>query len=253
VSPIEPGLPVEFVIALAAKADAGTAVALFTADRARTMPEGADRERLLTELLASAFRCTVPVWLIEAAIDQGLADKGERWAGSGIDLAATALGHPDCDAEVRAAALRGCTDVQLGSLGSAHRPDVLTTAVAAELGRRSPGPEPMTRDLLVQPTAAQQVLQTAGLADLVFDTAFELLPPRPLPRKQVDTTAEDRYEQFRNQLDAWEAMWRTVLVRHPDRYAQFVERTEGARRTKRSVIFCSASCLGRSSPLCSRA
>lgn len=66
------GLPMEFVTAIAARAEPGTTVALFASDRARMLPMGPDRERLLTELLASAFRGAAPEWLIEAAIDQGL-------------------------------------------------------------------------------------------------------------------------------------------------------------------------------------
>jgi hypothetical protein len=229
VSSQDSGLPVEFVTAVAAMAGPGTAVALFASDQARVLPTGPDRERLLTGLLALAFHESAPIWLLEAAIDQGLGSKDERWAGSGIDLAATALAHPGCDSDVRGAALRGCTDVQLAALGTMRRPEALVAAVTAELRRRSPEPRPMTRDLLAQPTPPQKVLQTEKLADAVFDAALELLPvtPEPQARTDTDTDGEDRRRQFTEDLDAWKAMWRTVLEHQPDRYQLLVERTDG--------------------------
>ena len=222
-----PGLPVEFVTAVAAQATATSAAALFAADQAHGMEESSDRERLLWALVTTPFRKSAPPWLLEAAVSQGLNGGNDRWAGSGIDLAASALAHPCCTDAARNVALQRCTEIQLASLGTARRPATVSDAVAAELRRRSSDPVPMTRELLTQPTPAQLVLRTERLADAVFDAAFALLPTQPEQPSDSDTDDEDWYKRFTDQLDAWTAMWKTVLEHHPDRHASIVERTEG--------------------------
>ncbi|MET8424856.1 hypothetical protein [Nocardia sp. NPDC004860] len=217
----------EFVTAVASLAEPDSAVAGFAAGQAKIVPEGTDRRRLLSALLSSAFRDSAPGWLLDVAVDQGLSGGNDRWENPGIGLAAAALAHPDCSAAARELALRRCTERQLADLGTANRPVVLTTAVAVELRRRSPDPLPMTRELLAQPTPAQVVLGTQRLADPVFDAAFELLPSRP-ERDHRDTgiDAETRHQRYMDRLAAWDEMWSIVLMRHPDRHAFLLERTE---------------------------
>jgi hypothetical protein len=231
-------LPVEFVTAVAARAATGSAVAEFAAAEARVLPPGDGRERAMRALLAGPFAPSAPPWLLEEAVAQGLSGGHEHWAGSGIELAAAVLTHPDCGDSARDAALRRCTEAQLAGLGAEHRPPALTAAVAAELRRRSPDPQPMTRELLAQPTPAQLVLRFERLADAVFDAAFDLLPTGPARPRKSDVGDDDWDKRFRDQYDAWAAMWTSVLEHHPERHARIVERTEGgdANSTVRRIL-----------------
>lgn len=220
-------LPIEFVTAVATRAAAASAAASFAADQALSAARGRDGERLLSALLTGPFQESAPAWLLEEAVAQSLNDGDEQWAGSGIELAASALTHPDCSADTRARALQRCSEIQLAQLGTMRRPEILAEASAAELRRRSPTPVPMTRDLLAQPTPPQLVLRNERLADVVFDTAFELLPARPERRKDADLDDREEHKQYRDRFDAWEAMWKGVLERHTERHRSIVERTEG--------------------------
>ncbi|MET8425232.1 hypothetical protein [Nocardia sp. NPDC004860] len=192
----------EFVTAVAAQAAPGSAVATFAAQQARSLPASRDRGRLLSALLSVAFRDVAPDWLLKVAVDQALTGADEHWIGPDIDLAATALTHPDCEVNFRDDALQQCTDGQLANLGAACRPATLTAAVAVELRRRSPDPMPMTRQLLDQPTPAQKVLSTERLADLVFDVAFELLPTHPHPDRDDNADFESWHAHFRDRRSA---------------------------------------------------
>ncbi|MFD0632369.1 hypothetical protein [Catenulispora yoronensis] len=220
------GLPIEFVTAVAAQAAATSAAAFFAADQARAAAKGRDGERLLSALLAGPFQESAPTWLLEEAIARGLGEGDPQWAGSGIELAASALTHPDCAEDTRARALQKCTEIQLAHFGTTRRPTILAEASAAELRRRSPTPVPMTRELLTQPTPPQLVLRNERLTDVVFDAAFELLPTRPERRKDADLDSREEYKQYQDRFDAWETMWKGVLQHHPERHRSIVERTE---------------------------
>lgn len=114
----DPRLPAEFITAVAAHAAAASAAAGFAAGQVRSMALGHDRERLLTALLTTPFRETAPPWLLDEAVTQGLNNKHEHGAGSGIKLAASALTHADCTDDARSLGLRRCTEVQLADSGS---------------------------------------------------------------------------------------------------------------------------------------
>ena len=232
------GIPVEFVIAAAGRAAPGSVPAQFAAEKAKTLAPGPARERLLSALLSAAFRDAAPQWLVEAAASQGLSEKHEHWAGSAIELAAAALEHPDCTGETRAAALWECTEVQLAHLGTRERAAVLIAAVCAELRRRSPHPEPMTRALLAQPSPARRILRNGRLADAVFDTAYDLLPTEPDRHARAELGPSAKREWLSDQYAAWESMWTSVLEHQPERHAQCVERSEScpANRLIRQIL-----------------
>lgn len=219
-------LPVEFLTALAMQAAPASAVATFVAEQARTLVGGPDRHRLLSVLLAGPYSASAPGWLLDAAIGQGLDGTAGQWHGSGIELAATALGHTDCTEPTRQRALQSCAEAQLASLGTARRATALTQAVAAELRRRSPRPVPMTRALVAEPTPAQVVLRTGYLGDAVFEAAFELLPARPDRPDRTTIDDEAGYKTCTDDVDAWTSMWKAVLENHPDRHKQIVDLTE---------------------------
>lgn len=223
----KPTLPVEFLTAVAEQAAPGSPAARLAADQAEAMVDGLDRERLLTTLLAGPYRLAAPAWMLEAAVVGGLSGANDHWSGSSIGLAVQALTHPDCTGDLRSTALQGCTEVQLAHLGTADRPAAITQAVAAELRRRTPDVIPMTRELLDQPSPAQIVLRSKRLADVVFDTAVELLPTCPEPSEDDNEDGADWYKRYRDLMDAWATMWGQVLRQHPDRHAALVERAEG--------------------------
>ncbi|WP_370381008.1 hypothetical protein [Catenulispora sp. GAS73] len=224
---MNPALPAGFLTAVAAQATPGSAVASFVAKQATALTNGDDRRRLLSALLAAPFQTSAPSWLLEAATDQGLDGADDHWAGSGIELAASALSHPDCTEAMRQDALQRCTEAQLASFGGARRPHALALGVATELRRRSSNPTPMTRELFTEPTPAQLILRTGHLNDVVFDTAFEFLPTHPGRPDRAVIDDEDRYKVYREEVDAWTAMLRQVLEHHPDRHEEIVSRTEG--------------------------
>ncbi|MFB6889231.1 hypothetical protein ACFCX4_07950 [Kitasatospora sp. NPDC056327] len=224
-------LPVEFLVAVAAGADAGSAAARMVAGQVRTLADDRQYTRLLEALLTRPFRDEAPGWLLEAAVTNGLREaesEPDYVVGTGIELVALALAHPECGDALRDSALRRCTAGQLGSLGTARRPPVLCSAVAAELRRRVPERPFISPVLLTEPTPAQLVLRTERLHDDVFDAAVSLLPDAPDDSGRDDEGSDVRWERFKQAFAAWETMWSGVLKRHPDRHSQLVAGTEGS-------------------------
>ncbi|MFE2349394.1 hypothetical protein [Kitasatospora cineracea] len=223
-------LPVEFLIAVAAGAEPGSAAALMVAEQARERSGDRQTGELLAALLRGPFRESAPGWMLTAAVTEGLrADDSEYRAQTTVELAALALGHPDFDGELLAEALHDCSAYRLGMLGTADRPPVLTAAVAAELHRRVPQPPHFTSALLKDRTPAQEVLRTGHLDDRVFDAAVALLPGVPEQVRAEGENFTEELDRFWAECDAWGRMWRTVLEQQPDRHARFVEATDGTR------------------------
>ncbi|MFJ8476483.1 hypothetical protein [Kitasatospora sp. NPDC094011] len=223
-------LPVDFLVAVAAGADAGSAAARMVAGQARALADDRQYTRLLEALLTKPFRGEAPDWLLEAAVTNGLRkaeSEPDHMVGTAIELVALALAHPACGDALRDSALRQCTANQLGSLGTARRPPVLCRAVAAELRRRVPERPFITPALLKEPTPAQLVLRTERLHDDVFDTAISLLPDAPDESDHDNESSEARWKRFKQAFAAWGTMWLAVLERHPDRHSQLVVGTEG--------------------------
>ncbi|TYC66488.1 hypothetical protein EH183_42440 [Streptomyces sp. CB01881] len=223
-------LPVEFLVAVAAGADAGSAAARMAAEQARALADDRQYARLLEALLTKPFRDEAPDWLLEAAVTNGLRkaeSEPDYMVGTAIELVALALAHPECGDALRDSALRRCTAGQLGSLGTLRRPPVLCKAVAAELRRRMPERPFITPALLKEPTPAQLVLRTERLHDDVFDTAVSLLPDAPDDNGHDDESSDAWWERFKHAFAAWETMWSVALKRHPDRHSQLVDRSEG--------------------------
>ncbi|MGW4382480.1 hypothetical protein [Kitasatospora sp. NPDC004531] len=220
-------LPVEFLTAVAAGAEPGSAAALMTARQVRERPEEREIGQLLEALLRGPFRESAPSWMLTAAVAEGLReDEPDHLARARIEPAVLALTHPDCPAELVADALGGCSDRQLGALGTADRPAGLCTAVAAELRRRVPERPVFAPEMLEKPTPAQTVLASGRLGDTVFGAAVALLPDHPAAAED-DGDPETSYRRFRAAYDAWTRMWGAVLARHPDRHARLVADTEG--------------------------
>ncbi|MFJ2779720.1 hypothetical protein [Kitasatospora sp. NPDC087315] len=223
-------LPVEFLVAVAAGADAGSAAARMAAEQARALADDRQYARLLEALLTRPFRDEAPDWLLEAAVTSGLRkaeSEPEYLVGTAIELVALALAHPECGDALRDSALQRCTASQLGSLGTAGRSPVLYKAVASELRRRVPQRPFITPALLKEPTPAQLVLRTEHLHDDVFDTAVSLLPDAPDYSDHDNENSDAWWERTKQAFAAWETMWSGVLKRHPDRHSQLVVRTEG--------------------------
>ncbi|MEE1783389.1 hypothetical protein PUR71_10750 [Streptomyces sp. SP17BM10] len=223
-------LPVEFLVAVAAGADAGSAAARMAAEQARALSDDRQYTRLLEALLTKPFRNEAPDWLLEAAVTNGLRkaeSEPDYTVGTAIELVALALAHPECGDALRDDALRQCTAGQLGSLGTARRPPVLCRAVAAELRRRVPERPFITPTLLKEPTPAQLVLRTERLHDDVFNAAVSLLPDAPDDSERDNESSHAWWERFKQAFAAWETMWSGVLKRHPDRHSQLVVGAEG--------------------------
>jgi hypothetical protein len=221
-------LPVGFLVAVASAAAPGSAAAAMAAEQARGMPDDQQRGRLLEMLLAGPYCLQAPVWLLEAAVANGLGqDEPEYSVEAATGLVALALAHPDCGEALRAGALERCSDNRLGFLGAVDRPAVLCEAVVAELKRRVPRSPSMTPDLLKEPTPAQMVLRTARLHDEVFLTAVGLLPTGPDRSRSDGEEWREWSKRHRAAFGAWERMWRTVVERHGERHAQLVEMMGG--------------------------
>ncbi|MEU4303008.1 hypothetical protein [Kitasatospora aureofaciens] len=224
-------LPVEFLLAVAADAEPGSAAATMAAEQAHGMTEanGQQYRQLLEALLRKPCREKAPAWLLEAAVTNGLrqAAESEYLLGTTTELTALALAHPDCGESMRTDALLRCPDGLLGPLGTADRPAVLTDAVAAELRRRVPQRCRMTPDLIKEPTPAQLVLRTERLHDGVFDAAVALLPDAPDRTRREDEDFDGWSDRIKAARASWEHMWRVVLERHPNRHAQLVATTAG--------------------------
>ncbi|MQS14785.1 hypothetical protein F7Q99_21600 [Streptomyces kaniharaensis] len=218
-------LPVEFLIAVAAGAEAGSAAARMAAEQARGLTDDRDHGRLLEALLAKPFREAAPAWLLEAAVTNGLRQAESEHLTDGTELVALALAHPECTERLRTSSLQRCTDSRLGSLGTAGRPPALLEAVVTELRRRMPQVPHITPDLIKEPTPAQVVLRTGRLHDDVFEAAVTLLPSAPSRKRLEDEDGVAWSKRIRAAHGAWERMWRVVLERHPERHAQLVETT----------------------------
>ncbi|MFJ4680372.1 hypothetical protein [Kitasatospora sp. NPDC088783] len=218
----------EFLTAVAAGAEPGSAAALTAAGQARERSGDRQVGELLAALLRGPFRESAPGWMLAAAVAEGLRrEESGYFADAAVELTALALGHPDFGGELLAEALRGCSAYRLGMLGTADRPPVLTSAVAAELHRRVPAPPNFTSTMLKDRTAAQEVLRTGGLDDRVFDAAVALLPGEPERVRAEGESVAEWSKRFRAEYDVWKRMWRTVLEQQPDRHARFVAASDG--------------------------
>ncbi|MFB7947841.1 hypothetical protein ACFC6L_23335 [Kitasatospora phosalacinea] len=222
-------LPMEFLTAVAAGAEPGSAAALMAAGQAQERSGDRQAEELLEALLRGPFRENAPGWMLTAAVAKGLRrEESDYLASTTIELAALALGHPDFDSGLLADALRDCSAYRLGLLGSAERPPVLVAAVVAELHRRVPQAPPFAPTMLKDRTPAQDVLRTEPLDDRVFDAAVALLPGAPERVRAKDESPSEWSKRFRAEYDEWKHMWRTVLEQQPDRHARFVAATDGS-------------------------
>ncbi|WP_404868353.1 hypothetical protein ACI1MP_09665 [Kitasatospora griseola] len=221
-------LPVEFLIAVAAGAEPGSAAALMVAEQARERSGDRQTGELLEALLRGPFRESAPDWMLTAAVAESMrVDDSEYRAQTTVELAALALGHPDFDGELLAEGLRDCSAYRLGMLGAADRPPALTVAVAAELHRQVPQRLPFTSAMLKDRTPAQEVFRTGRLDDRVFDAAVALLPGAPDRSRPEGESREEWSERIRAEYRAWESMWRTVLEQQLDRHDRFVRAVDG--------------------------
>ncbi|MFB7949136.1 hypothetical protein ACFC6L_29960 [Kitasatospora phosalacinea] len=225
-------LPVEFLTAVAAGAEPGSAAALMVAEQARERSGDRQTGELLEALLRGPFRESAPDWMLTAAVAEGMrADDSDYRARTTVELAALALGHPDFDGGLLADALRDCSAYRLGLLGTADRPPALTAAVADELHRQVPQRPPFTSAMLKDRTPAQEVFRAGRLDDRVFDAAVALLPGAPDRSRPEGESREEWSERIRAEYRAWESMWRTVLEQQLeqqlDRHSRFVRAVEG--------------------------
>lgn len=220
------GLPVEFLRVLAERSDADTPPVRIAAENVQQLPDGSARDGLILALLRGALSASAPQWLIQAAIDSGLAKEDAHfYAGAPLDLAATALCHPSCSDDQRDAALTRCSTEQLGALGREEHGAVLAEAVVAELGRRGPHALPMTPQLREQPGAAQVILREPALHDIVFHAALDLLPVFPDLTPMKGASGDDlmeRHKAYRAARKAWESMWERVVSVHTRRHRQLL-------------------------------
>ncbi|MFC3348972.1 hypothetical protein ACFOOM_16355 [Streptomyces echinoruber] len=221
-----PGLPLNFLRALAADSGADDPPARMAAEQARSMEEGLERRELLEALLRGPYGDSAPLWLLEAAIDSDLARKppqSDPPYGPPMDLALLALSHPSCTPQLRHESLGRCTAVQLGRLGSAQASDVLAGAVAEALRERSPHQRRMTVDLLDTPTDAQLVLRQHRLHSTVITTAVDLLPSYPLVDEEDGEDTSTWLERQEAAEQAWRTMWKQVLTAHPEHHRLLVD------------------------------
>ncbi|MFE7592092.1 hypothetical protein ACFU6K_22060 [Kitasatospora sp. NPDC057512] len=227
-------LPMEFLAAVAAGADPGSAAARMAAEQARGVADIQQAGPLLAALLTKPYRDSAPSWLLEAAVANGLrqTESEYEYLTASTSLVVLALVHPDCDPTLRADALRRCSDRRLGSLGTADHPADLCAAVAGELRRRVPQPPHMTPELLKEPTPAQVVLRTERLHDEVFEAAVALLPDGPDRTRLENEDSGAWSERIRTAFDAWGRMWSAVLEQHPDRHPQIIAMTAGTRANR---------------------
>lgn len=216
-------MPVEFLSAVVAVAGPDSPPTHGAVERVRAMPEGLARDDLMLALLRGALSEHAPEWLLQAAIDRDLASRAESYASPSMELASTALSHLSCADEQRAEALRQCSVPQLGSIGRAGCAEPVADGVVAELRQRGPHSQPMTPELLDEPTPAQAILRQPGVHDAVFAAALDLLPafPRYVKRgEREDFTAW--YDAYKASQHAWEGMWEQVVSTHTTRHRQLV-------------------------------
>ncbi|MFI8930065.1 hypothetical protein ACIG3E_20580 [Streptomyces sp. NPDC053474] len=219
------GLPIAFLHVIAAEAAPGSPPIRMAAERARELPAGSDRDDLLLALLLGALSDSAPEWMLQAAVDGDLQKETPSYLGPSMRLAAAALDHPSCTDMLREDALRRCSVPQLGILGRERCSEVLARMIVAELQGRGPHGQPMTPELLKEPSAAQLILREAELHDAVFFAALDLLPERPRP-SQIDRSEADGvtgwFDKYMAARDAWESMWEHVVTRHTRRHRQLV-------------------------------
>lgn len=220
------GLPIEFLRTIAAWSGPDTPPVRMAVERARKLAAGSGRDDLILALLRGALSTSAPEWMLQAAIDGGLAT-GEThlYAGSPLHLAATALAHPSCIDGWREEALRHCSVPQIGAFGREGCGDAMARAIVAELNRRGPHGQPMSPDLLEQPGIAQLILREPGLDDAVFSASLGLLPDRPEFSEGEDTEDDDileRYEAYMAACEAWESMWGRVVSVQTARHRQLL-------------------------------
>lgn len=219
------GLPIAFLHVIAAEAAPDSPPIRMAVERARELPAGSDRDDLLLALLLGALSDAAPEWMLQATMDSDLQKESPSYLGPSMRLAAAALSHPSCTNALREETLRRCSVPQLGVLGRERCGEALAQAIVAELRSRGPHGQPMTPELLKEPSAAQLILREADLHGAVFFAALGLLPDRPLPshadRSEADGVMEwfDKYMAARG---AWETMWAHVVTRHTRRHRQLV-------------------------------
>ncbi|MGN9755996.1 hypothetical protein [Streptomyces sp. SD31] len=237
------GLPIEFLRTVAAEADSDSPPVRMAVEKARALPPGNARDDLVLALLQGALSDCAPEWMLQAATDSDLRRDDQPSVGSSMSssmsssmgssmrLATIALAHPSCPDTLRAEALRRCSVQQLAAVGRAHCGDVLAQAVVSELQHRGPHKQPMTPELLTEPTVAQVVLREPGLHDAVFFAAVDLLPRFPAFEDESDADDADdadddswaQYERYRDARKAWKGMWEHVVTLHTGRHRQLVE------------------------------
>lgn len=223
------GLPIEFLLAIAAEASPDSPPIRMALEKARDLPEGTHRDDLLLALLRGALSESAPEWAIKAAIDSGLRKEIQPYEGSPLSLAATALAHPSCPDSLRKEALHGCSVSQLGALGRKHCGETLAAAVVAELKARSPHRQPMSPELLEEPSASQLILREPHLHDTVFLAALDLLPEFPLFSTEDESEEEDSLDRFWAAQKAWKGVWEQVVTVHTSRHRQLIDWAPGNR------------------------
>ncbi|MCI4078872.1 hypothetical protein MRQ86_00575 [Streptomyces sp. MMS21 TC-5] len=189
----------------------------------KDLPESSARSDLIRELLQGTLRDSAPQWILSAAIDSDRSQQPDSYARYTMSLSATALAHPSCPAELRATALRRCSIPELGAL-SRHQPDeVLAQAIVAELRDRGPHRQPMTPQLLKEPSAAQILLREPQLGDTVFHAALELLPTTPVLEETNTEDSTDSIDAYFAAIEAWDSLWARITTTHTGRHRQLLD------------------------------
>ncbi|MBD0710263.1 MULTISPECIES: hypothetical protein [unclassified Streptomyces] len=225
-------LPPGFLLTAMSGRDSDDPVVRLAVQRLRSTASGpdrsdradwSDRSALGEGLLSGPLAEEAPDWLLEAAVAADLAAEGEEHLhGRDLRLAALALGHPSCTAELRERVVGQCTPGQLARLAGPRADERLAAAVADAV--RAFGSTPMVPRLLEEPTPAQVVLGQWPLHDLVFEAARDTLPTFPEPE---DGGREESWKNYRQAHKAWQTLWGQVLGRHTDRHRSVVEWAEG--------------------------
>lgn len=216
------GLPIEFLRTIAAEAGPDSPPTRMAVEKVRDLPEGTHRDDLLLALLRGALSESAPVWALKAAIDSGLRKEVQPYEGSPLYLAAAALAHPSCPDSLREDALHSCSVSQLGALGRKGCGETLAAAVVAELKVRGPHRQPMTPELLEEPSASQLILRESQLHATVFLAALGLLPEFPLFSPDNESEEEDSFDRFWAAKKAWEDMWEQIVTVHTSRHRQLI-------------------------------
>ncbi|MEV1009817.1 hypothetical protein [Streptomyces sp. NPDC049881] len=215
------GLPVAFLVAVAAEAGPDSPPIRMALEKARDLPEGRLRDDLLLTLLRGAFSGSAPEWMLRAAAEGGLKEGRQPYAGPSPSLAHLALAHPSCPDALREEVLRRCSVAQLGALGCEGCGDPLAAAVVAELQRRCAPSRRMTPELLEDPCVPQLILRDPHLHDAVFLAALDLLPEAP--RLTVgDESEEDGvladFEEYWAAHKSWQVMWERIVAVQTSRH-----------------------------------